>query len=180
MTRRERMLPATSIGKHSRVFSSIIVKHLICCSLALASNTKSYAHTVLISQALHRSQIRCIAFGSRRAIPQAGMRDPDEFAGTPLRQAALGSERDLLPARLRTLHSWRLISFSVSISQIALSQELLELPTLSFDRAQALPAGGLDPSEMTPPVLDHVLADLVALGDLGDRPFVGFSRIATI
>ena len=41
MTRAERMLPATSIAKASWVYSSTIVRHLICWPLAQASKTKS-------------------------------------------------------------------------------------------------------------------------------------------
>ena len=41
ITRPERIDPATSIARHSRVNSSITVKHLICWPLAQASNTKS-------------------------------------------------------------------------------------------------------------------------------------------
>src|SRR6185437_7911266 len=44
MTREERMLPATSMARHSRVYSSITVKHFSCWPLAQASKTKSYAH----------------------------------------------------------------------------------------------------------------------------------------
>ena len=44
MTRLERMLPATSIAKHSRVYSSMTVRHFNCWPLAQASKTKSYAH----------------------------------------------------------------------------------------------------------------------------------------
>ena len=44
ITRLERMLPATSIARHSRVYSSITVRHFSCCPFAQASNTKSYAH----------------------------------------------------------------------------------------------------------------------------------------
>lgn len=114
MTRRERMLPATSIAKHSRVFSLITVRHLICCAWKQASNTKTYAHMVLISLALHPSQIWFIAFGAHRATPQAGPRDLDELAGAPLRQAALSQElieRRVLglelpqPLRLARLHA---------------------------------------------------------------------------
>src|SRR5579859_2050301 len=39
------MLPATSIAKHSLVYSSITVRHFSCCPLAQASNRKSYAQT---------------------------------------------------------------------------------------------------------------------------------------
>ena len=45
MTRPDRMLPATSMARHSRVHSSMTVKHLSCCPFAHVSNTKSYAHT---------------------------------------------------------------------------------------------------------------------------------------
>ena len=45
MTRPERMLPATSIARHSRVNSSTTVRHFSCWPLAQASNTKSYAQT---------------------------------------------------------------------------------------------------------------------------------------
>lgn len=44
-TRPDRIEPATSIARHSRVYSSITVKHFNCCPLAHASNTKSYAQT---------------------------------------------------------------------------------------------------------------------------------------
>ena len=43
ITRPERIPPATSIAKHSRVHSSTTVKHLSVCRLAQVSNTKSYA-----------------------------------------------------------------------------------------------------------------------------------------
>ena len=45
ITRPERMPPATSIARHSRVHSSTIVRHLSVCRFAQVSNTKSYAHT---------------------------------------------------------------------------------------------------------------------------------------
>ncbi|CAK0446213.1 ISBma1, transposase [Burkholderia pseudomallei] len=45
MTRPERIDPATSIARHSRVYSSITVRHFNCWPLAHASNTKSYAQT---------------------------------------------------------------------------------------------------------------------------------------
>ena len=60
ITRGERMLPATSIARHSRVNSSITVRHLIFCPFAHASNTKSYAQTWLASLA-----------GSGRGLPVA-------------------------------------------------------------------------------------------------------------
>ena len=41
ITRADRMPPATSIARHSRVYSSITVRHLICWPLAQASKTKS-------------------------------------------------------------------------------------------------------------------------------------------
>src|SRR6516164_3600081 len=41
ITRPERMLPATSIARHSRVYSSMTVRHLSCCPFAQASKTKS-------------------------------------------------------------------------------------------------------------------------------------------
>ncbi len=41
ITRGDRMLPATSIARHSRVNSSITVRHLSCWPLAHASKTKS-------------------------------------------------------------------------------------------------------------------------------------------
>ena len=47
--------------------------------------------------------------------PRAG--HLERLAGTPLRQAALTGERDLLAARLRAHHFRRLISFRVSISR---------------------------------------------------------------
>lgn len=47
MTRPERMLPATSMARHSLVNSSITVRHLSCRPLAQASNTKSDAQTWL-------------------------------------------------------------------------------------------------------------------------------------
>ena len=43
MIRWERMLPATSIARHSRVYSSITVRHFNGCPLAQASKTKSWA-----------------------------------------------------------------------------------------------------------------------------------------
>src|SRR3990167_2893556 len=42
-TRRERMEPATSIARHSRVYSSMTVRHLICWPSAVVSKTKSSA-----------------------------------------------------------------------------------------------------------------------------------------
>jgi hypothetical protein len=45
MTRPERMPAATSIAKHSRVNSSITVRHFRLRPSAQVSNTKSYAHT---------------------------------------------------------------------------------------------------------------------------------------
>ena len=45
ITRPERMPPATSIARHSRVHSSTIVRHVSVCRFAQVSNTKSYAHT---------------------------------------------------------------------------------------------------------------------------------------
>mgnify|MGYP003514881049 CR=1 FL=1 len=41
MTRAERILPATSIAKQSREYSSTTVRHLSCCPLAQPSKTKS-------------------------------------------------------------------------------------------------------------------------------------------
>ena len=37
----DRMPPATSIAKHSRVHSSMTVRHFSCCPFAQVSNTKS-------------------------------------------------------------------------------------------------------------------------------------------
>lgn len=45
MTRPERIDPATSMARHSRVYSSITVRHFNCRPLAHASNTESYAQT---------------------------------------------------------------------------------------------------------------------------------------
>src|SRR5688572_26786010 len=41
MTRAERVLPETSIARHSRVYSSMTVRHFSCWPLAQASYTKS-------------------------------------------------------------------------------------------------------------------------------------------
>lgn len=49
------MQPATSIARHSRVYSSTTVRHLSCWPLAQASNTKSLAQTCLNSGGRHRS-----------------------------------------------------------------------------------------------------------------------------
>ena len=46
MTREDLIPPATSIARHSRVYSPITVRHFSCCPLAQASNTKSYAQTL--------------------------------------------------------------------------------------------------------------------------------------
>ena len=45
MTRLERMLPATSMARHSRVHSSTMVRHLSCLPSAQQSKTKSNAQT---------------------------------------------------------------------------------------------------------------------------------------
>jgi hypothetical protein len=47
MTRFDRMEPATSMARHSRVYSSTTVRHLMLPPSAVASKTKSQARTTL-------------------------------------------------------------------------------------------------------------------------------------
>ena len=131
---------------------------------------------VLCGQPSHRLQRRRVAFGSHGAVAQRRSGNLEQLAGTPLRQAAFACERDLLAPRLRAHHFRRLISLSVSISRSRSARMRLSFAfSVSRPRRRLMSVGSRG-AEVTTPVVDGLLTDLVLLGDLGDRGLVSFAQ----